>query len=423
MNDNQITNDLLEELEELESSAVEMDKQLEASKTKKEALDEMDAPSSIDATALAMEAAKMAQDAASHSQKAAEASLNHASRQKEQIMELADANFSWRQAVKSATKEISSSKTKFSIMLGASIVTSLTAMSVMGWMLYSMQQKEAKFKGEVLDILQTENALLTKQITIKVDELSGLIELMTADIQKINKMGSVIQASITGNPTMANTAQPSETIETEDGATPPTTDVKNSDELVLDLASEVAEPKATKVNETPEKAEKTIDAQHLPTGSEHQTTPMTSTHSQEESNQHFIELKALMQKILEAQHQLEAKTLAPASSHSGASLTKTQEKQLKDISWLVRKQSKTLEQIKQTIGTAPSSTDGKKMDISTRENQQRYKAIQGSLIELKDQLGKLRDQQNQLQSQVDGLQKETKKLSDAAKPYSYQLKQ
>ena len=422
MNDNKITNDLLEELEELESSAVEMDKQVEASKTNKEALNEMDTPSSIDATALAMEAAKMAQDAASHSQKAAEASLSHASRQKEQVMELADANFSWRQAVKSATKEINSSKTTFSIMLGASIVTSLTAMSVMGWMLYSMQQKEAGFKGEILDILQTENALLTKQITIKVDELSGLIELMTADIQKLNKMGPAIQASITSHPTMANTAQPSETIQTEDVAPPPRKDVPNSDELVMDLASEVAEAKATKVNETLEKVEKTIDVHHVPTGSKHQTTTMTSLPSHEESNQHFIELKALMQKILEAQHQLEAKTLAPASSHSSASLTKTQEKQLKDISWLVRKQSKTLEQIKQTIGTAPNSTDSQKMNISTRENQQRYKAIQGSLIELKDQLGKLRDQQNQLQSQVDGLQKETKKLSDAAKPYSYQLK-
>ena len=114
MNDNQITDDLLEELEGLESSVAEMDKQVSEAQTHAETLEKLDSSASIDATSLALEAAKMAQDAATQSQKAAEASLNHADRQKEQISELADANFSWRQAVKSANKELSSAKSHFS---------------------------------------------------------------------------------------------------------------------------------------------------------------------------------------------------------------------------------------------------------------------------------------------------------------------
>ena len=426
MNDNQITDDLLEELEELESSAVELDQQLGDAQDKKATLDKLDSPNSIDATSLAMEAAKMAQDAASHSQKAAEASLNHASRQKEQIMELSDANFAWRQAVKSATKEISSAKSQFAILLGVGIVTSVTAMSVMGWMLYSIQQKEDSFKGEILDILQTENALLTKQITIKVDELSGLIELMTADIQKINKMGMAIQENIVGDLKTAEAENPT-------ASTPPQSDV------ILDLASEVApEPHSPHAPENGAAGKDTHELVHqdaTPTQMEHspkdpedhvtvQHSQPVATKSEEAlSSEHYLELKGLIQKILDAQHKLEAQTMASTASHSGSGLTTNQEKQLKDISWLVRKQSKTLEQIQKSMSLAPETSDSKKLDLSTSQTQKTYNMIRGSLIELKDQLNQLKAQQTQLQSQVDSLQKETKKLSDAAKPYSYQIKQ
>ena len=428
MNDNQITDDLLEELEELESSATQMDKQLEDTEAKQKALDKLDPASTIDATSMALETAKMAQEAASHSQKAAEASLNHASRQKEQIMELSDANFSWRQAVKSANKELNAAKSQFAVMLGISIVTSITAMSVMGWLLYNIQQKEADFKGEVLDILQTENALLTKKITIKVDELSGLIELMTADIQKITKLGMSIRDNTANNSTVTNSVNET---------TVPAIKESNS-EAILDLAIEaklvdqneqtdsstVAKPHEINNHNvaTPHVQTKHTDEQHT----SNETHTVTAVNTQVEpslSTEHYSELKSLIENILNEQKKLQATTMAPSASHGTANLTTQQEKQLKDISWLVRKQSKTLEQIKQTLNRTPSTSSDKKLDASTKQAQQTYRAIQGSLIELKDQLGQLRDQQNQLQSQVDGLQKETKKLSDAAQPYSYQLKQ
>jgi len=420
MNDTQITDDLLEELEELESSSVQMDKQVNDTQAKKAKLDKLDSPSAIDATSLALEAAKTSQEAADQSQKAAEASLSHANRQKKQVMELSDANFSWRQAVKSANKELKSAKSRFAIMLSVSIITSLITMSVMGWLLYSMHKKEAAFKGEILDILQTENALLTKQITIKVDELSALIELMTADIQKINKMGMAIQANTSNQASMPANDQPvapsKDVTETKDAIMP-----------IIDLASEADPKKQTQENLPTEAAPEAETQKPAP---EAKPEPMvekvhTSNVTMDSSltDTHYAEIKQLIEKILSEQHKLQATTLAPQATSSAAGLTAKQDKQLKDISWLVRKQAKTLEQIKKTISQQPAAQNSKQPTVSNRQAQQTYKAIQGSLIELKDQLGKLQAQQNQLQSQVDGLQKETKILSDAAKPYSYQIKQ
>ena len=427
MNDNQITDDLLEELEELENSASQLDKQVSDTQDKKKALEKLDSPSAIDATSLALEAAKTAQEAALQSQKAAEASLSHASRQKEQIMELSDANFSWRQAVKSSNKELKSAKNSFAIILGISLVTSVTAMSVMGWLLYSIQKKEANFKGEVLDILQTENALLTKQITIKVDELSALIELMTADIQKINKLGMSIQANTAGTGPVERVRTFDEAEKTQEST------IKN--DVILDLANEAKPIEHVKHPEVKE-TEKVHKEAKISGELHHETVQPTNSHKVSATDAHkdatpesiisvdqYSQLKLLIQNTLDEQHKLQAQTMAPATSHPTAVLSAQQEKQLKDISWLVRKQTKTLEEIKKTIGQAPTGSNTIKENVANRQTQQTYKAIQGSLIELKDQLEKLRAQQTQLQTQVNGIQKETKILSDAAKPYRYQLKQ
>lgn len=402
MNDNQMTDDLLEELEELESSASAMDEQLSSAQEKTETLEKLDSPSSIDATSLALEAAKMAQDAATQSQKAAEASLNHSHRQKEQVMELSDANFSWRQAVKSANKELNSAKSHFSIMLSISLVTSVAAMSVMGWLLYSMQKKEAKFEGEILDILQTENALLSKNITVKVDELSALIELMTADMKKLTRMGAPDQ--VTNQP-----APPTEAPLTEQSVEK--TPENEQEQALPNLASEVTEPEVKTGSENNRQASETATQTAL-------SAVADTEQFDEQFDARYTELKGLLEKILDEQAKLQAKTMAAQASNPAVNLSGQQEKQLKDIGWLIRKQSKTLEKIQQTLNSGTTSDNTK-----PGATQQTYRVIQGSLIELKDQLSQLRAQQNQLQTQVDGLQKETKKLSDAAKPYSYQLKQ
>lgn len=365
MTEKKITDDLLEELEQLETSSEELEAQTENTRRKQQEYQEMGSAENLDATAVMLEAAKTAQEAASQSQKAAETSIKHANKQKEQIMELSDANFAWRQAVKSANNEIKSAKSRFSIMLSATVVTSVVTVSALGWMLYNMQQKEAQYKGEVLDILQTENGLLSKEITIKVDELASLIELLSADIQKFSR--GAVTASVMPEPVPT----PSPAI--EDASAPPVDEETAAEMSTKDMPFET----------------RPVNAESL------------------------AELKALIEQVLEQQSKLQAKTLSRPQMAASGGLTAEQEKQLKGIGWLIRKQSKTLKEIQATLGDHGTVT-------SNGGTEKSYQAIQKSLSEMKAQLNNLKSQQSELQSQVHKLQKETEKLA-ADQPYRYQI--
>lgn len=383
MKDANMTDSLLAELEQLEASADALDEQLTHNREQQQKAANLPSSSALDAAALALEAAKTAQEAATHSQKAAEASLNHSHRQKEQVMELSDANFAWRQAVKTATQELQASKKRFAMMLGVSVFSSLAAVAALGWMLYSLHGKEAQFKGEVLDIIQTENLLHGKQITVKVDEMASLLELLAAEVKKLAPSGAALAAS----------------------------DAQSKAPLV-DLQNEAPPEETVPPTEAPavEAAPGVVTA--------------------------LAELKPLIEEIKQAQHQLlqelqtpkaspaasnatqtvVASPAAPAEVASSSGLTEAQQKQLNDIGWLVKKQSKLLESIQAKLQTWPAaSTQGKTAQSAN------YQTIQASLEELKAQMTQLKTQQSALQEQVKTLQSQTEKLSAAPKPYSYRL--
>lgn len=393
MNDNQITDDLLEELEQLESSAEALEKQVNHSKEKQQAFEKLDSASNIDATSLALEAAKTSQEAAFQSQKAAETSIKHANRQKAQIIELTDANFSWRQAVKTANHELKSARSSFTVMLIISMVMGAVSMSVVGWLLYSMNKKESQFKGEVLDIIQTENTLHNKQITIKVDEISSLLELLTAEIKRISPTGKHAQTA-SASPLPADETMPTENKVTEN---------------VIDLQQEAgsAESQAAPVSED------TVMA--APSSAEEKPAAAVMNEAQ------YNELKALIERILSEQQALQAKALVAGEVNSSA-LSATQAQQLKQIIQLVRSQSKTLNKIQTDLSKQPlGASANQQMETSVKQAQQNYQQIQKSLGELKDQLNTLRSQQNSLQEQVKTLQAETEKLAAEPKPYSYSI--
>lgn len=386
MKDANMTDSLLAELEQLEASADALDEQLTHNREQQQKAANLPSSGALDAAALALEAAKTAQEAATHSQKAAEASLNHSHRQKEQVMELSDANFAWRQAVKTATLELQASKKRFAMMLGVSIFSSLAAVAALGWMLYSLHGKEAQFKGEVLDIIQTENLLHGKQITVKVDEMASLLELLAAEVKKLGASGATLAAND------APSKAPLVALQNE---APP---------------EEIAPPGETPALEAP-----AVEA-----------APGVVTT--------LAELKPLIEEIKQAQQQflqelqtanaspasnaaqaVAASSTAPAVSGSGG-LTDAQQKQLNDIGWLVRKQSKLLESIQSKLQTWPAAAAPDKTAQGAH-----YQTIQASLEELKAQMNQLKSQQSALQEQVKTLQTQTEKLSAAPKPYSYRL--
>jgi len=394
MNDNQITDDLLEELEQLENSAEALEKQVNHSQEKQKAFEKLDSASNIDATSLALEAAKTSQEAAFQSQKAAETSIKHANRQKAQIIELTDANFSWRQAVKTANHELKAARSSFTIMLIISIVMGAVSMSVVGWLLYSMNKKENLFKGEVLDIIQTENALHNKQITIKVDEISSLLELLTAEIKRISPTHKQHTQVEPTSPTPVE----NDSMQAEDSPS----------ENVIDLQQEAvsAAPQETPTEEVAIKPAVV---------SENKPATLVIDETQ------YKELKSLIERILSEQQALQAKAMVTGEVTSSA-LSASQAQQLKDIIYLVKSQSKTLKKIQTDLSKQPlASQTNQQVETSVKQAQQNYQQIQKSLSELKAQLNTLKNQQNSLQEQVKTLQAETEKLAAEPKPYSYRI--
>jgi hypothetical protein len=410
MNEANMTDSLLEELEQLEASSEALDEQLAHNRKQQHQATQFSPASTLDAATLALEAAKTAQEAATHSQKAAEASLTHSHRQKEQVIELSDANFAWRQAVKTATHELHSTQKRFAIMLGMSMFTSLAAVSALGWMLYTMNSKEAQFKGEVLDLIQTENILHGKQITVKVDEISSLLELLAAEVKKITPQHSATVA----NAVMANPAD-----------TPANAPVENSP--LVDLHAEAETPAhaaETHADDTHAMAaaggEPTMQTE--PQSDHHPVAPAPDKVAPTAAKPDDSEIKGLIEQILQAQQQLQSQVQLQAGhaavTQSGGGLTEAQKKQLNDIGWLVKKQAKLLDEIKHGLQNLPAPVQtGKGKSVESAN----YQAIQTSLEELKAQMANLKTQQSALQDQVKSLQEQTEKLSTAPKPYSYRI--
>ncbi|MDG6778298.1 hypothetical protein QCB44_06240 [Thiomicrorhabdus sp. zzn3] len=411
MTDPSMTDDLLDELEQLEASSEALDEQVNQNQKKQEAFQKLDSASTIDAVSLALETAKTAQEAANQSQKAAETALEHAQRQKEQIMELSDANFGWRQNVKSANKELQSSKKSVSIMLGLTVVLSLVSMSVMGWLLYNVQQKELHLKGEILDVLQTENTLHQKQITLKVDELASFMEMLAADLKN--------------RPAAMPGTTDSETAQTTSAAD---TAAKTMDEAALvNLASEA--DTGNKPGEEQNASSQEGSEPDVASNSEtvHQTMVADAASRPDVmSEAQYAELKSLLEQLLREQQNVQIQAPPSKSPVMDTKEAAELKKQLTDIGWLVRKQSGTLEKIKQQLSQASgtgSKESATQLEKSLKKAEQNYEAIQKTLNELKAQLGTLKSQQNMLQEQVNNLQQETEKLSAKPKPYSYRIPQ
>ncbi|WP_178861714.1 hypothetical protein [Thiomicrorhabdus cannonii] len=411
MNDANMTDSLLEELEQLEASSEALDEQLAHNRKQQHQATQLSPASTLDAATLALEAAKTAQEAATHSQKAAEASLNHSHRQKEQVIELSDANYAWRQAVKTATHELHSTQKRFAIMLGVSVFTSLAAVSALGWMLYSMNSKEAQFKGEVLDLIQTENILHGKQITVKVDEISSLLELLAAEVKKITPQQSATVASAV----MANPAE----IPANAPAEPsPLVDLHTEAETPADDTHAIAAAGGEPTVQT----EAHSDDHSVAPASDEMTSPALAAETPVAAKPDESEIKALIEQILQAQQQLQSQMHLQAGhaavTQNGGGLTDAQQKQLNDIGWLVKKQAKLLDEIKHNLQNLPAPVQSGKGKSAESAN---YQAIQTSLEELKAQMANLKTQQSALQEQVKALQAQTEKLSAAPKPYSYRI--
>ncbi len=387
----EIVDDLLNEVEQLESATKELESSTETVKQKQQTLADSSAKASSEAHLIALQTAKTAQEAASESQKAAEASIKQAEALKAEILELNESNFNWRQSVRNAGKDFKSAKSSMTIMLVTSIIFSLIAIGAAAYLLYSIKKQNEQYKGEVLDIIATENALLKKNITLKVDELAYVIENMQAPINQAalhmqdhkpsaQTEPAVEQPAGSPNEPALETTQPTEQEQTSEVAATETTDQKPAE-------YHEAAPMVSQSAFSSEEGQQLISSvdwikAHAVTGEDLQKVKSL--------------VADLQQQLIKLEQQ------SPTTTTSG--LTADQIKKLDGIGWLVRKQSKAIEELEKQLSALQKPSVGK-------DYTQQFQSISAEQKAMKKQL-----------AQIEKALDELTELSKEPPPYSYRAK-
>ncbi|WP_319381408.1 hypothetical protein [Thiomicrorhabdus sp.] len=130
-----------------------------------------------------LQSAQIAQESARHSQDAAEGVIKLAEKLNGQIYELQEANRFWKQSTHKTQDELKATHKRVAWMLASGILFSLLSLGAMGYLLYDSHRNNAQLKGEVLDIVQTEQRLLQNRVSMKMDELASTIEVLSYRIQ------------------------------------------------------------------------------------------------------------------------------------------------------------------------------------------------------------------------------------------------
>ncbi len=371
------TGDLLDELDELEDLEIletnlSDDKGVPEPSSKNPTVEsKTSSANEIDAAYISLDAAKASQEAATENQKAAEATINIAHNLKAQIIDLSEANSSWRQATRNANVELKSARSAMTTTMSIMVVLSLISTSLTGWVFYKISQENQRAAETIIDIIQTENSLFNQGINSKIDQISSLIGFLVRDMQQLAQQSGSFNMQ-----------------------TP-------SLELLLDQETLV---------------DKNVDKNIL--------SPKDKIFYSEQND----DLSILVTQILDKQQQLQASLLShsnkiykalaveqtPSKQNlSGlAGLTDKQIKQLDGISWLVRKQERTLKSIQESLKSADKKQDSDELTD-----------IKQLLNELKSQIDGLSMQQRRIKSQVNSLQEDTEQLLAEPKPYSFRLRQ
>jgi len=420
---NDFTDDLLEDLENLEQSTEEVVATSKPASKASTHNQTQGSANSIDSASLSLEAAKASQTAASESQKAAQAAITLSNEFKAQIIELSDSNVAWRQAARQSVNELNANRSKMTIMMVISIIMAFITTGMAGWLFFYMSKKQEQYKGQVLDVIQTEGTLYNKKITLKVDQLSSMIEMLSADIQKLGK-GQSLEVQRPQKSTLSIAEHLPEqplTPETHTNTEASLTDKGHNSSLPLDLQHKTSiesAPHHENAQHTTEhhtdKASHTAEPHQIPS----QSIPPSVSVEQ------FKHLKGLVEEILTKQQHMQASIMSSQAllqkavhpTHSNVSKpstteSKKQAKQLAAISWLVRQQTKTLKHIKAML-EANKKQPRKNIDLSS---------IKSALDALKQQIKNLSIQQKSVETQVQALKKQTDELAAKPKPYSYRV--
>lgn len=416
MSDN--ADDLLDELELLESAASEMQESVEEVSEKQQTLAQsssVQTAGQLNASVIALESAKTSQSSAEYSQAAAEAAIKMAHEQKAQVMELSDSNIAWRQSLRTATNDLKAAKNAVAIMMAVTIAFSVIATGLMGWLFFALNKKYEHLKGDVLDIISTENTLFNKNLTLKVDQLSSLIEALAADIQRLGQTSKMSQQStfmpVPQRPMPAAPEQPPMLEpEPETGATtsikPP--EREEPPEKAVQLPPQpLSMPPQQPVQLDTEPVKKIIS-------SEMNTLSMYQRQAFDTLQKRLEAILATQQKIQSATlSKMASMTVTPEKNSESEGLTGVQMEQLNALVTSVTQQSNLLKDIQKTVNQQkPYFKSFKRTDKS-------LKSLASTINKLSKQITTLQQQQGEIDGKVLGLQKTTQRLVKRPQPYSY----
>ena len=181
---NDITDDLLDELEGLEHSTQFLNEKVKEVKSNKAELERAPSAEKISTTAMLLEACKASQQAAQMSQEAAEINIRNTQKQQTHIDDIQEVALASRQSMRSATQDIKSSKNYITALSITSILLVGGLAGASSWFLHSNQLSQQSLEQQILDIIKTENTLNQRQFNLKINELASIIELSIQDIKR-----------------------------------------------------------------------------------------------------------------------------------------------------------------------------------------------------------------------------------------------
>ena len=341
--------DLLDDVSEFEPE-IETNTAPKKTESKTQKLDDQDGMSVV------LETAKTAQEAATKSQEVAEANLKLAEDLKAQERELSEANFNWRQSFRSAVATLNKTKGQFVVMMAITLITCMIAIGVMSFLFYSIQQKEQTMKGEILDLLQNEQALFNKDMNIKVDQITAMMEMVQYQVEQALMKNAVIHEKFNENqaPQAENTA---------DNTTLPAGD-KIDDAPLINLASE-----STKKVETSNESVAATQADEKAVQATSVKLSEENVHSIKQAISHEVQAldkslretmtqlsnrqKEILEKLASIEQQQTVATVSKPSktvvTSAETQLNKEQTKQLKNIHWWVSQQDKAIKRIEKSL--------------------------------------------------------------------------
>ncbi|MBD3766488.1 MAG: hypothetical protein IE928_00875 [Gammaproteobacteria bacterium] len=120
------------------------------------------------------------------SQEATRKNIELAKEQQESIKELSDAASGWRHATRQAVQEVSTTKKNIIIL---TVISALIAIAGFGTTIGVMLQSRASFvnmSNAILENVDEHQTIVSKTLTLKMDELASTIEQMQASIDQLN---------------------------------------------------------------------------------------------------------------------------------------------------------------------------------------------------------------------------------------------